>query len=224
MPTVFRLTHEGPTFDVDVEKFRSMLAREIAIESRDDGLYAVVASTGSEDSLTQALIERELDRLFFLTCVRLRAEMCRSTVTADLAIKYRIHRKIPEGTAPLTWTDKLALQLKFWSLAADTTDQMARVILLYQIIELKYPDLNDKCAYPPYKDEKTPLSPRTEAKLLRNIVAHAGDARPETASYLRFLGLPTSLSNLTHPDWIKVLSNRLPIVEMEARKVLRYAA
>lgn len=224
MPTIFRLTHEGPTADVDVDAFRLTMPQEIAIEQRDDALYAAVASTESEDSSTQSLIDRELDRLFFLTSVRLRAEMCRRKITTSLKCSYRIHGKIPEGTAPLNWTDKLELQFKLWSIAADTTDSMIRVLMLFQIIELSYPDSNDRIAYPPYTDESVPPPPRTEAKLLRHLIAHAGNAKPETAKYLRFLGLPERLSNHTHRDWNRKLSDRLPVIEMQARELLQGAA
>lgn len=222
MPTVFRLTHEGPTADINVDIFRLTMPQEVTIEQRDDGLYAVVAST-EEDASTQRLIDRELDRLFFLTCVRLYAEMCRRRVTASITCDYRINRSIPEGTAPLNWTDELELQFKLWSIAADTTNPMLRVLVLFQIIELSYPDTNDTIAYPPYADESAPPPARTEAKLLRHLVAHAGNAKPGTEKYLRFLGLPARLSNLTHRDWIRKLSDRLPIIEMQARELLQGA-
>ena len=64
---------------------------------------------------------------------------------------------------------------------------------------------------------------QTEAKLLRHLVSHAGDARPETSVYLSFLGLPPRLSNLTHPDWLAKVCERLPVVESEARAILRNA-
>lgn len=224
MPTAFRLTHKGSTADVDIEMFRAMLPREIAVESRSDGLYAVVAVIESEDASTQPLVERELDRLFFLTCVRLGAEMCRRTVSADATFRYRVHGRIPAGTVPLTWTDELALQFKLWAIAADASDPMVKALLLFQIVELSYPDTSNKIDYPPYTDETKPPSRRTEAKLLRHLVAHAGHAKTETAKYLRFLGLPARLSNFTHRDWIKTLTDRMPIVEMEARELLQGAA
>lgn len=223
MTTTYRLHHEGETLDVDVQAFQGMLPDEIRVELRQDGLYAVVASAVPEDDTTQPLVERELDRLFFLTCVRLRAEMCRRTVTADFRFSYRVHGGIPPGTAPLSWTDSLALQFRLWSIAVDNSDPIVRVLLFFQVIEISHPDMADKSVYPPYCDPTQPPQPRTEAKLLRHLVSHAGDSRPETSAYLSFLGLPPRLSNLTHPDWLAKVCDRLPVVESEARAILRNA-
>jgi hypothetical protein len=58
---------------------------------------------------------------------------------------------------------------------------------------------------------------------LRHLVAHAGNAWPETARYLKFLGLPPRLSNRAHPEWFRVISMRVPCVEAQARAVLQSA-
>ena len=161
MTTTYRLHHEGKDPDVDVQVFQGILPEEIRVELRQDGLYAVVASAVPEDDTTQPLVERELDRLFFLTCVRLRAEMCRRTVTADFRLSYRAHGGIPPETAPLSWTDSLALQFKLWSIAVDNSDPIVRVLLFFQVIEISHPNMTDKSVYPPYCDPTQPPQPRT---------------------------------------------------------------
>jgi len=223
MPTRYRLISEGSSVDLDFECFRASLPASIQLELDADGLYASVDSAEPEDPCTQVLIDRELDRIFFVTCVRVRAEMCRRSVSASLIGRYRIHGRIPQGTAPLKWTDRLSLQLKLWSIAIDSNDYYLKLILFFQIIELSHPDMGDKNSYPPYKDSAQPPHPRTESKLLRHLVTHAGDAKPETGKYLEFLGLPLQLSNITHPEWAQTVSGRVSLVEAQAREELRSA-
>jgi len=199
------------------------LPPSISLDSRADGLYAVVDSAALEDPDTQWLIDRELDRVFFLTCVRLHAEMCRRPVSATFTVRYRIHGSIPQGMEPQQWTDQLSLQLKLWGIAVDSIDPYIKIILFFQIIELSYPDTRDNVAYPLYENESFPPHPRTEAKLLRHLVAHAGEAKQETNRYLQFLGLPSRLSNLVHSEWIQALSGRIPHVQEQAREILHNA-
>ena len=123
----------------------------------------------------------------------------------------------------MQWTPRLSLQLKLWAIAVDSTDYYLKLILFFQIIELSHPNLHDKGSYPPYDDSGAPPHPRTEAKLLRHLVAHAADARPETGRYLEFLGLPLQLSNMTHPDWDRTISGKVSQVEVQARDELRSA-
>ena len=223
MTTSFYITQDGQksTIDIDIDIFRSSLNEEITLESREDGLYAKVASVELEDPSTQLVIDRELDRIYFLTCVRLRAHMCQRVVSGSYTTSNRVHGKLSNDLEPLNWSDELTLQLKLWAVAVDSTDYLVRTLLFYQIIEISYPDTTDKKNYPAYKDDTKQPAPRTEAKLFRHILSHAGDAKPETEKYLRFLGLPPRLSNLTHQNWHKKLSERLPIVEQQAREILQ---
>ncbi|MCG3115995.1 MAG: hypothetical protein LLH30_09980 [Candidatus Manganitrophus sp. SA1] len=223
MPTTYRIVPEGTSIDLDLDRFQATLPASMQLDQRSDGLYVAIDSVEQEDETTQPFIERELDRVFFLTCVRLRAEMCRRTVTSTLQFSYRIHGRLPGCKGPQDWTDTLALQLKLWSLAANATDFTLRVLLYFQIIELSYPQTNDKNAYPFYEDESKSPHPRTEAKLLRHLVVHAGEPRSETERYLRHLGLPPVLSNLTHPQWRDVVDKRLQFVESQAREILNSA-
>lgn len=223
MPTRYRLVPEGQHVDVDLALFRRALPLSIILEEESGDVYATVDSAGPEDSSTQLLIDRELDRLFFLTCVRLRAEMCRRIVTASQKISYRVHGSLPPGVCPQIWSDQVTLQLKLWATAADAEDTYLKVLLLYLIIELSYPDTHDKAAYPPYDGSLREPHPRTEAKLLRHLVAHAGGAKQETSKYLQFLGLPPVLSNLVHPEWAGKVTERVAIIGRQARAVVQSA-
>lgn len=222
MPTYFHIKQDWRKsfIDLDVDIFRSSLTEEITLESREDGLYAKVASVEPEDPSTQLLIDRELDRIFFLTCVRLRAEMCRRFATSSFTSSSTVHGKLPADLAPLNWCDELATQLKLWALADESVDYMVQTLLLFQIIEISHPNTRDVVSYPPYGDYTKPPALRTEAKLLRHILSHSGCAKPETANYLKFLGLPPVLSNVMHQDWYKKLSERLPVVKQQAKEIL----
>ncbi|MBT9519053.1 MAG: hypothetical protein IV112_20420 [Methyloversatilis discipulorum] len=223
MPTRYRLVPEGENVDIDLALLRRALPSIIIFDEESGHVYATLDSQESEDSFTQILIDRELDRLFFLTYVRLRAEMCRRTVTASLKIRYRIQGSLSTRVHPQIWSDQITLQLRLWALAADINDGYSKVLLLYQIIELSYPDTHDKSSYPPYENSRRAPHPRTEAKLLRHLIAHAGDAKKETSAYLQFLGLPPVLSNLVHPNWVEKITERIEIVERQAREVLQSA-
>lgn len=221
MPTIFLLRSPN-TKDVDLQlhRLQAMLPDSMSLDTRDDGLYVTVASQGSEDQSTQQLINRELDRIFFLTNVRVRAEMIRRSVMATFPMARSVHSELPAGKGPQTWTDIIALQLRLWALASDADDLSMKVILHFQIVELSFPDTSDRQLYPPYQDASTPPHPRTESKLLRHLVAHAGQPRHETRVYLEHLGLPNVLSNQIHVDWEPKLRSRLAILEGEVRSVL----
>lgn len=224
MPTVYQLrSPNSENVDLNLHRFRAMLPNSMSLDQRGDGLYLTVASPGSEDESTQSLINRELDRVFFLTCVRVKAEMVRRTVTAIFSGSWSVHGELPAGAGPLTWTDTVALQLRLWALASEAVDLSMKVMLYFQIIELSFPDTRDAANYPAYRDSSTPPHPRTESKLLRHLVTHAGSPQSETRTYLRHLGLPEMLSNQVHVDWESTLSTRLAVVEGEARGVLRNA-
>lgn len=221
MPTRYRLVPESPHVDVDLALFRRTLPSSITLEEESGDIYATVNSAGPEDSHTQLLIDRELDLLFFLTHARLRAEMCQRIVTASMKVVFRVYDPLPPGIRPQIWSDQVTLQLRLWAIAENARDANLKALLFYQVIELSYPDPNDKTAYPPYVNSLREPHPRTEAKLLRNLVVHAGDAtKKETSAYLQFLGLPPVLSNLVHPEWATKVTERTAIVERQAREVV----
>jgi hypothetical protein len=224
MATTFRLEPEQPPLDLDLSRLQAALPPSMRVHEKHDGVYVTVESTDEEDESAQVLINREIDRVHFLTCVRFRAHMCRKSVTRDLSLSYRIHGSLPSGVGPATWTDSLALQFRLWALASETQDPILRVLLCFQIIELTYPNTADRAAYPPYTSSAAAPHPRTEAKLLRHLVAHAGEAKRETGFYLEYLGLPKRLGNLSHPDWLPKISRAAKRVEEQARVLLRGAA
>ena len=194
----------------------------MVVEDRDDGTYVVVSSAVQESEDAQLALDRELDRIFFITNVRVKADMCRRTVSKDLTVCWAIPSQLPLTTQPQHWTDELPLQLCLWRAAVDATDPTAKIILFFQIVELKYPDTTNKTDYPPY--DSLSWDPRTEAKLLRNLVAHAGKPTSEqTKKYLKYLGLAPVLSNRTNPDFLRVVREKVPLVQAVAREVITCA-
>jgi hypothetical protein len=221
MPTLFKLIAlDGVPLDIDVGLFQQSLSNDMRIASREDGTYVTVDSVNDEDGAAQYRIDRELDRLYFLTNVRVRAEMCKRTATATVTARYNIHGTLPVTIKPLAWSYELALQLRLWAIAATHDDPLVKILLLFQVIELSY----SKRDYPDYVDNTTPPHPRTECKLLRHLVAHSGDIDgSELKNYCAYLGLPALMLDRTDPHYVSVLANKAPFVEVEARKVLASA-
>lgn len=224
MPTTFFLrAQNSQRVDLQLDRFQTMLPGSMTLDDRTDGLYLTVESQDAEDQSTQRLVDRELDRVFLLTCVRVRAEMVRRYATSSTRGAWSVHGELPMGKGPQAWTETLALQLRLWRLACDAEDLLAKIIFYFQIIELAFPATGDKGVYPLYRGGSSdPPHPRTESKLLRNLVAHAASPYPETLAYLRYLGLPEVLSNHAYAEWEPKLRSRLCVLE-EARGVLRHS-
>lgn len=219
MPTKFHLSFDDTSFDE--VRLQEILPGDMKVDKTPEGIYIDVQSSSDEDIEAQSRIDRELDRIYFLTCNRMQAEMCRRSVTVSLLWRCRIIGAIPDGTKPIHWTDKLALQLRLWQIASEADDPLIKVLLYFQIIELEYPNTRDNAAYPEYSDVSIAPDPRTEAKLLRHVVAHAGTpSQSQTENYLDFLGLPRTLSNLTDPEWLRKIKPRIPVVISVAKGII----
>ncbi|SBT10549.1 hypothetical protein PROAA_540011 [Candidatus Propionivibrio aalborgensis] len=222
MSTLFKLiVLYGTSLDIDVALFQQALPKDMHVATQEDGTYITVASVNEEDGTAQYRVDRELDRLYFLTNCRIRAEMCRRTVTASFTARYSICYALPKTIEPLAWSYELALQLRLWAIAVPRDDPFVKILLLFQIIELSYPSKND---YPLYVDHTTPPHPRTECKLLRHLVAHSGDVgSTDLKNYCSYLALPALMLDRTDPHYVAVLTNKASFVELEARKVLASA-
>lgn len=76
MATEFKLIFKGKP-DLKIDKFQQSLSPDFLVTERDDGIYVTIESASPEDERCQYLIDRELDRHFFLTNVRIQGEMVR---------------------------------------------------------------------------------------------------------------------------------------------------
>lgn len=221
MPTQFKLRFEGKP-EIDVQIFQHSLPKNFLVQEREDGLYVTVPSHEPEDKKCQYLIDRELDRHFFLTAVKIRADMVRREVCGSIELRWSIYNPLPTDIEPQIWFDEdrdnLATQLRLWVIAAETTDIKFRLILLFQIIELKYPENK---FYPDYENESTAPDKLTECKLIRNLIAHAGvPYNKQLKRYCSYLGLPERMHDPINQHYSRVIESKLPLMRSEAKKVI----
>lgn len=223
MKTVFKLLFEGNP-DIEIMKFQSSLPSSFIVKEKNDGIYVEIESDSEGDARCQRLIDRELDRHFFLTCVKIRAEMIRKRVSFSFNIGYRIHGSLPNDIQPQKWNYELPIQLRLWSIAVDHNDILTKLLLLFQIIELSYPDTNDSEFYPIYNNSTSPPAPRTECKFIRHLIAHAGDVKTEQLKYYcAYLNLPVVMLDITDQGYYETIASKLPLMQQEAKKVIEKA-
>jgi len=219
METKFKLIFEGK-LDLEIEKFRLSLPKSFSVVEEDDGFYMTVQSGKMDENQCQYLVDRELDRHFFLTSVKIKAQIIRKTVTGSLTLRHRIHGHLPDKIGPQNWDYKLPVQLRLWSIAVDSSEIQTKLILLYQIIELAYPDGN----FPEYTDSTIAPDPLTECKLVRHLIAHSGDVKHKRLKlYCEHIGLPEIMLDITDPHYFGIISAKVSILEAEAKKVIESA-
>jgi hypothetical protein len=131
MPTKFKLIFESDEPDIDLPRFWKSLPRTLEITEEQDGIYVTVPSNENEDKKRQYLINRELDRHFFLTCVKIKAAMVKRRVTASFTSRYRIHGRLDPDIEPQSWNYDLSVQLRLWALVDEAEDLIVKVILFY---------------------------------------------------------------------------------------------
>jgi hypothetical protein len=216
MQTIFALIPECSPLDIEIGVLNKFLPAGMHAEAKPDRTYITVETEAAEDSRAQPLVDRQLDLIFFITCVRVHAEMCCRQVSSDLVASYRVHGGLQHGKQPQSWSGNLGLQLRLWSVAVDISDPPTKLLLFFQIIELSCP------VYIRYVDDTKVPDPKTEAKLLRHLVSHAGKPdQIQTQKYLQYLKLPPMLSNRSDPTWLRIIAEKVALVEAEARAVIQ---
>ena len=166
---------------ITCEEIQRILPHNFILEQKDKDIFLTInADDEIDENQAKFLLDRELDRIFFLSEKKIESSLAlveypdgrkRTTVT----IKYDINaiRKIPEEIAPQQWANNIDVQLKLWVLAHSYNIPLAaKINLLFQIIEIEYPNTRDQSIYPLYRDSTIAPNPMTEAKLLRHIVSH----------------------------------------------------
>lgn len=207
----------------------AVLPQHFSFREEDGRLLLVVEPPSNlTDEQVFGQVQQESDRHFFLTGEQLDPKPVRKEYPdgsviglASLSEDAYLIKPLPPEIDRQQWQIPLAVQLRLWQLAKlPDLPVAARINLLFQIIETRYPDQND---YPEYKDPKAPPHPRTEAKLLRHLASH-GNTQTVTSKqlklYCQHLGISEEFHNPTDADFIRVLRNRLSVVEREARKVI----
>lgn len=182
-----------------------------------------------DDDQVRFLIERECNRIFFLTNERLEPNL-KIKVLPDgskhryesIQAPFRNYKKIEPEISQQEWDKKIATQLKLWYLSKykETFDDIIR--LWFKIIEASYPDTQDETQYPPYFDTNDPPHPRTEAKLLRNYVSHQQPniSSKQLRNYCLFLKIPTNFFTPIDFETPKIMGIRMEIIRKETRKTI----
>lgn len=213
-----KLIFESRKPDLDKDLFQRSLPANFKLKEENDGIYIYVESSVTDDESLKYLVNRELDRHFFLTCVKIKAEIVKSQISATFEHSWRIHGSLPKNVRPQHWNYELALQLRLWALASDSRDMMTKVILLYQIIEITYPESSH---YPNYTDSSIAPHPLTECKFVRHLVAHAGNVHYfGLKQYCDYLGLPALMLDPTDISYTNVIKNKLNLLETQAKDVI----
>ena len=221
MKTKFKLQFIGKP-DIELNKFQSSLPPDFTVAEKKDGIYVEIKSSSSEDERCQRLIDRELDRHFFLTCVRIHANMVRKRVYHIHEQKYSIHGSLPDNINPQNWNYELPIQLRLWAVATEHQDVITKLLLLFQIIELSYPNTNDQRYYPLYSGDPTiPPEPTTECKFIRHLIAHSGDVTSaQLKLYCEHLQMPEVTLDITDKHYFEVISSKVSLMENEAKNVI----
>lgn len=220
MPTTkFKLCFETKKQSVEIDKFQKSLPPTFQVSEENGSIFLNVQTPMEEDKDATYLVERELDRHFFLTCVKISAEMVRKTVGSSLTFRFRIHGNLPYDITPQNWSPELSIQLRLWAMAVDLHNEFRMQILFYfQIIEIAYPS---KSSYPDYTDSTQPPHPLTECKFIRHLVAHAGQVKAlQLKLYCRYLGVPEIMSNITDRKYYEILSKKVKLLEDQAKLVI----
>lgn len=137
MQTLFKIcprsTGSGvlEALDLDIEAVNRVLHSSMRMEARSDGVYIVVETPIKNDERAIQLVQQELDRIYFFTCVRTTAEMVTGQVSTDLTLSYSIHRPLPTGLGPQNWTPEVALQLRLWAVAINIPDPATKILIFF---------------------------------------------------------------------------------------------
>lgn len=220
MPTTkFKLLFETNEPDIDIEKFKKSLPSNFNVIEEGNEIYISLGISIDEDDNSKYLIERELDRYFFITNVKITAEIVKKQLTSSLANWSRIHGDLPDDIQPQKWNYELPIMLKLWSMAIDLHNEFRLQILYYfHIIELAYPK---DTSYPEYKDHTQPPHPLTECKFIRHLVAHAGDVKkPQLKNYCKYLDIPGVMFDLTDRRYQSILLEKVHLLEEQAKKAI----
>jgi len=208
---------------------REREAQNFSFREEDGQLLLVVeAFDRLTDEQVFCQVQRECDRLFFLTGQQLGPGLLRKEKPDGSSTGFISHTADAFIVKPLApeinrqdWQEKpLAVQLRLWQLAqfADLP-VAARINLLFQIIEITYPDRDD---YPKYECPSNSPHPRTEAKLLRDLVTHGKKKMdsPQVKLYCQHLGISGESHDPTDADFLRVLHSRFSVVKDEAHRVI----
>ncbi|MBC2703570.1 hypothetical protein [Desulfobacula sp.] len=201
------------------------------IEQNDKTYLTVELPSGSNEYDSFFFLQREVDRLFFVTGARIKYDLISIenndgsfTGFSDLKMMLQAVKQLPENIERQQWdANDITVHLRLWTLAFSPDIPLAaKINLLFQIIETEHPDTNNNAVYPIYHDSTNPPDPKTEAKLLRHLMSHgkAPVTQNSLRQYCTFLGIPHEMHNPVDRSFISSIKKRLPVLINEARKII----
>ncbi len=185
-------------------------------------------SEDSAEHLARFMVDRECDRFYFLTGLNLqpRLEHAPGQRVGAQSLSVYCPRKPPfrphtENVGSQRWDEKIETMLRLWRLAmGEVLHPTARILLLYQIVELVAPPSNQKL-YKPYGDSRSEPNPYTEAKLLRHLIAHqSGRPRRELGNYCQWLGIPQEFPKPSQQNAWQAVQRRIQKLESLAASLI----
>jgi hypothetical protein len=231
MKYVYNIKHSA---NLTPDQFRCVLPSHFLLREENEQLMVIIEREGEPDEKQVFYeIERECDRIFFLTGIQLdptliRVERPDGLKMAHSAIKSDciLYEQLPSDLDRQQWTQILEIQLRLWQLAnLPNIPLSVQIMLLFQIIECFYPDTNDSKSYPVYdpNDFSQPPHHRTEAKLIRDWVSHQKKKvdRRQLQNYCKYMGLKEKkFFNPTDAIHQQIIPKLYQKVKNEAEKII----
>ena len=189
---------------------------------------------GTTENDSYCLIQREMDRLYFLTGRKIdfvleSIQNDNGTLTGITGLRAVINavEDLPNNITRQNWElNTINIQLRLWSLcflpSIPPIPLSSKINLLFQIIEIDFPNTGEKGDYPPYDNPANPPAPRTESKLLRDLMSHGNSpvGGPQLRLYCQFLGLPPQMHDPTSPQFFAAIDGRMYILIAEAKQII----
>ena len=178
-------------------------------------------------------VQQECDRIAFLTGEDPEPRFARkdnpdgsTTASSTRGARTAGYVPIPADLDRQVWDVALPVQLRLWQLAGLPRLPIAvRIVLLFQIIEIAFPNRSNATDYPKYEGPSWKLHPRTEARLLRDLASHGKTAmgNPEIQDYCALHKLPAESHDPRNRLLMQLFSGRVVVVEKEARGIIDQA-
>ncbi len=214
------------------DQLSGVLPTNFALQKENDEFVLVVHLQHlSNEREVFYYVQRECDRLFFLTGEQLNPKLLRieysdkKRLFNEVACIMHGFEKLQDDIDRQQWSHQLTLQLRLWQLAhLPHLPVSVQIALLFQIIEISFPDTRNKQMYPSFQENDLVPHPRTEAKLIRDWVSHQeAKMRKPLLGYCRYLEIELRFFDPTDVQHQKKIPGLFEKVEREAEKVIHAA-
>ncbi len=201
-------------FKPNLTKFENSLPLNFSVKEENNEYYILIETKKEDDITSKYLIDRELDKHFFLTHLEIKAEMVSSSIEAFKSFEIKIYGALPEEIAQQEWNYNLPIQLKLWRMAHESKDNRLKMLNYFQIIELSFPNRED---YPNFGENDEKPNPRTECKFIRHLIAHAGEITgKQLQRYCSYLKIPELMLDVTDIQYQNIIFGKVSLLEEQA--------